>query len=338
MSTAGRSPLLLAALLALLLVAGCNDAEEPVPPTPNVNVRPHGHGLSPRIEVVVVGRLSTPTPAPTATPAASGEEEAAATGPRRHPRKVTAGQAAGSGGGQASDQELVDQGEGIFGEECATCHQADGQGSGSYPALAGSGILTGEDPTQAIQYVLNGPGEMPSFEDNLSNQQIAAVSMRATRGAMTQPRFPWPRCAKCGTAAVRPLGQVPATPVSGTRRHPPVGNVCGPSVAHARGHSHAGAGDRDRQPHLLSPRLKPLPHLKALGRLKTLGRHRPPQRTQQPAARRRRGQCPSCTGHVDARPRRDADLAGHGHRRCAGASGPGPNRPGHAAHRHTHAR
>ena len=66
-------------------------------------------------------------------------------------------------------------GEGVYADECATCHSASGQGSSLYPALNGSEFLTADDPSQAIQLVLQGRGEMPSFSDVLSNRQIAAV-------------------------------------------------------------------------------------------------------------------------------------------------------------------
>jgi mono/diheme cytochrome c family protein len=78
-------------------------------------------------------------------------------------------------GGQIGDQELISMGEPIYSSNCASCHQPNGEGTSSYPPLAGSEALTGEDPSSAIQTVVNGRGQMPAFGDSLSAEDIAAV-------------------------------------------------------------------------------------------------------------------------------------------------------------------
>ncbi len=70
---------------------------------------------------------------------------------------------------------LVQRGEAVYTQNCATCHQPDGQGQGQYPALAGNGFVTANDPAQVITIVLDGRGAMPAFADTLANQEIAAV-------------------------------------------------------------------------------------------------------------------------------------------------------------------
>lgn len=74
-------------------------------------------------------------------------------------------------------EQLVAQGETVYGTYCVACHQANGQGlPPAFPALAGSEITTG--PIEAhIDVVLNGaPGTaMAAFGAQLSPVDLAAV-------------------------------------------------------------------------------------------------------------------------------------------------------------------
>jgi mono/diheme cytochrome c family protein len=73
-------------------------------------------------------------------------------------------------------QKLIKEGQQIYLEFCAECHQEDGQGwSTLYPRLAGNPIVTLHDPEPIIDTVLYGQGSMTNFRDKLNNQQIAAV-------------------------------------------------------------------------------------------------------------------------------------------------------------------
>jgi len=80
--------------------------------------------------------------------------------------------------------ELMDLGENIYATQCATCHQADGQGlAPGFPALAGSAIATG--PVQDhIEVVLNGREgtAMQAWGEMLSETDIAAA-LTYTRNA-----------------------------------------------------------------------------------------------------------------------------------------------------------
>ena len=63
----------------------------------------------------------------------------------------------------------------VFSDNCAACHQAEGQGvPGAFPALAGDAFVQGP-PAQAAGVVLHGRGGMPSFANDLSDDQIAQV-------------------------------------------------------------------------------------------------------------------------------------------------------------------
>jgi cytochrome c oxidase subunit 2 len=76
--------------------------------------------------------------------------------------------------------ELKARGEKVFAQNCAACHQANGMGiPGTFPALSGSGIVTGPKEGQ-IAVLLNGvvkdgkPTAMLSFKQ-LSDIELAAV-------------------------------------------------------------------------------------------------------------------------------------------------------------------
>jgi len=94
-----------------------------------------------------------------------------------------------------SDEELMARGKEVYATTCAGCHQADGKGlPGSFPALAGSAIVTG--PVDAhINRVMNGkPGTaMAAFAKQLDDVDIAAVisyernSFGNTAGDYVQP-------------------------------------------------------------------------------------------------------------------------------------------------------
>ncbi len=72
--------------------------------------------------------------------------------------------------------ELVAKGEEIYKGNCASCHQANGEGiPGTFPAIKGSPVATGP-LDQHIRLVLNGKGAMmPSFSAMLSVADLAAV-------------------------------------------------------------------------------------------------------------------------------------------------------------------
>ncbi|MDR9828845.1 cytochrome c oxidase subunit II [Vibrio sp. FNV 38] len=76
-----------------------------------------------------------------------------------------------------SMQELMSQGEAVYGSRCAVCHQANGEGvTGAFPAIKGSSIALGE-VGQHIDIIVNGRGgtAMQAFANQLTEQEIAAV-------------------------------------------------------------------------------------------------------------------------------------------------------------------
>ncbi len=85
-----------------------------------------------------------------------------------------------------SKDELMKQGETVYGKVCAVCHQAQGQGiPGAFPALAGSKIVNGPALDRQgrlvkdghLDRVMNGkPGTaMQAFKATLSDSEIAGV-------------------------------------------------------------------------------------------------------------------------------------------------------------------
>jgi cytochrome c oxidase subunit 2 len=81
-------------------------------------------------------------------------------------------------------QELMAQGESVYAAQCATCHQADGQGlAPAFPSLAGSDIVTGPIEDH-IDIVLNGREgtAMQAWSGMLSESDIAAA-LTYTRNA-----------------------------------------------------------------------------------------------------------------------------------------------------------
>ena len=95
---------------------------------------------------------------------ASAKQKMATTAPPADPGK------------QWTLEELHAQGAKVFGANCAACHQATGLGMpGTFPALAGSKVVTGPKEAQ-INIVLNGkPGTAMAPFKHLSDVEIAAV-------------------------------------------------------------------------------------------------------------------------------------------------------------------
>ncbi len=102
----------------------------------------------------------------------------------------------GAGGSAGSASTVAQSGSGaqgtaskggqIFAQNCASCHQANGQGqAGVFPPLAGNADVTGK-PTPIIHTLLYGlqgkaiggksyAAQMPAWKGNLTNADIAAV-------------------------------------------------------------------------------------------------------------------------------------------------------------------
>ena len=81
-----------------------------------------------------------------------------------------------SASGEMSKDELMSQGEEVYGNLCAACHQPDGSGmpAAGFPAMKGSAVATGDVSTH-ISQILNGKGAMPPYKGTLDDKQIAAV-------------------------------------------------------------------------------------------------------------------------------------------------------------------
>jgi mono/diheme cytochrome c family protein len=96
---------------------------------------------------------------------------------------------AGAGLTAARGQDdLFRQGKGVFEENCAQCHRANGEGlPDKFPALNKNSFVLG-DPKPVINTVLNGRkgemGQMPAWKDKLDDGQIAAAATYI-RGAWT---------------------------------------------------------------------------------------------------------------------------------------------------------
>jgi cytochrome c6 len=109
---------------------------------------------------------------------------------------------------------LAEDGATIFSQNCAACHQPQGQGvPGAFPKLAGDPFVQG--PAQPVAHtILNGRGGMPTFGPELTDEQIAAVAsyIRSSWGNKADPITP------AMVAAERAAGQV-APPSDGQQAH-----------------------------------------------------------------------------------------------------------------------
>jgi cytochrome c oxidase subunit II len=76
---------------------------------------------------------------------------------------------------------LAQDGEALYAQHCASCHQPQGQGLGTFPALADNAFVTG-DETEVVALVLQGRAAMPAFAGILDDAEIAAV-LTHVRGA-----------------------------------------------------------------------------------------------------------------------------------------------------------
>jgi len=76
---------------------------------------------------------------------------------------------------EASLEQLIMEGEGVFSANCASCHGAEGQG-GAGPALADNDFV--ESRSAVINQILFGAVEhgMPPFAPVLDDREIAAVA------------------------------------------------------------------------------------------------------------------------------------------------------------------
>ena len=80
-------------------------------------------------------------------------------------------------------------GHALFVQNCSACHQVTGMGiPGAFPALAGDAYVRGP-PKPVVATLLNGRGGMPSFRNDLTDAQIAAVIsyVRSTWGNHAPP-------------------------------------------------------------------------------------------------------------------------------------------------------
>jgi cytochrome c oxidase cbb3-type subunit 2 len=79
-----------------------------------------------------------------------------------------------------SDDALIEQGEMLYNDFCAACHQPEGQGvpggAGFFVApLDGSEFVTAE-PEGLLMAILGGYGPMPGFRGSLTNEELAAIA------------------------------------------------------------------------------------------------------------------------------------------------------------------
>jgi len=77
-----------------------------------------------------------------------------------------------------SKAELMAKGAEVYGTSCAACHQANGEGTGPFPALKGSPLTTAADAAGHIDIVVNGSKTNPlmaAYGAQLNDLDLAAV-------------------------------------------------------------------------------------------------------------------------------------------------------------------
>jgi len=70
--------------------------------------------------------------------------------------------------------EQKERGAKVYAANCAACHQPNGKGAGTFPALDGSKVVLGPKDAQ-YNILLNGKGAMPKWAGVISDGDIAAV-------------------------------------------------------------------------------------------------------------------------------------------------------------------
>lgn len=103
-------------------------------------------------------------------------------------------------------------GASLFANNCSACHQAQGEGiEGAFPKLSGDVFVQG-DPKAVAATLLNGRGGMPSFKDQLKDDELAAVvSYVRSSWGNTAPAIP----PEVFTAVRNGAAPVPAKPTPG---------------------------------------------------------------------------------------------------------------------------
>jgi mono/diheme cytochrome c family protein len=72
----------------------------------------------------------------------------------------------------AQGQEQIEQGEALYDEHCSQCHGEKLRSSGAIPDLR---LLKPEDRPRYLQTVNEGRGQMPSWQGQLSDEEIDAI-------------------------------------------------------------------------------------------------------------------------------------------------------------------
>lgn len=77
-----------------------------------------------------------------------------------------------------ADERTISLGQQVFQQNCASCHGEQGEGHAAIaqaPALNDKEHAWHHPDGQLQELILNGGIEMPSFQDELSNEEVAAV-------------------------------------------------------------------------------------------------------------------------------------------------------------------
>jgi mono/diheme cytochrome c family protein len=111
----------------------------------------------------------------------------------------------------AGAQTAAPSGQAGFEQACAACHQIDGKGiPEAFPALAGNAFVLGS-PETVVRTVLDGRGGMPTFRNDLNDEQIATI--------LTYVRSAWGNTASAvpatlvATARVQAKAEEPSKPL-----------------------------------------------------------------------------------------------------------------------------
>ncbi len=116
-------------------------------------------------------------------------------------------------------------GAAVYGQFCAACHQAAGQGMpGAFPPLAKDPIVNG-DPDYAVRVVLYGLQGRVSINGQTYNSAMAGLAGSMTdeqiSQALTYVRSSWGNNAPAVSAdAVKAQRAIPGTPQDNAAKHP----------------------------------------------------------------------------------------------------------------------